>query len=111
MIRHSYVHLLLLILAIFSAASSDLFEICYAFIQKIWHLQIRSYEEDFLDQQIDWMRSVSDGAPVERTFIQFNTNLKARAMKDGEDGEDGEDGDGWILLDVIFAYLIALIVR
>jgi len=54
---------------------------------------------------------VSDGAPVERTFIQFNTNLKARVMKDGEDGEDGEDGDGWILLDVIFAYLIALIVR
>jgi len=33
-------------------------------------------DEDFLDQQIDWMRSVSDGAPVERTFIQFNTNLK-----------------------------------
>ena len=61
---------------------------------------ILSLEEDFLDQQIDWMRSVSDGAPVERTFIQFNTNLKARVMK------DGEDGDGWILLDVIFAYLI-----
>lgn len=73
--------------------------------KKFDHFQIRCYEEDFLDQQIDWMRSVSDGAPVERTFIQFNTNLKARVMK------DGEDGDGWILLDVIFAYLIALIVR
>ena len=34
-------------------------------------------EEDYLDTQIEWMRSVTDGAPVERTFIQFNTNLKA----------------------------------
>ena len=59
---------------------------------------IISVEEDFLDQQIDWMRSVSDGAPVERTFIQFSTSLKARVMK------DGEYGDGWTLLDVIFAY-------
>lgn len=33
-------------------------------------------DEDFLDQHIDWVRAVSDAAPVERTFIQFNTNLK-----------------------------------
>mmetsp|Transcript_2908 Transcript_2908/g.3300 ORF Transcript_2908/g.3300 Transcript_2908/m.3300 type:complete len:84 (+) Transcript_2908:3-254(+) len=33
-------------------------------------------DEDFLDQHIDWIRAVSDNAPVERTFIQFNTNLK-----------------------------------
>lgn len=33
-------------------------------------------DEDFLDQHIDWARAVSDAAPVERTFIQFNTNLK-----------------------------------
>eukprot|EP00913_Durusdinium_trenchii_P006800 g6392.t1 len=33
-------------------------------------------DEDYLDTQIEWMRSVTDGAPVERTFIQFNTNLK-----------------------------------
>ena len=40
---------------------------------------VSTLEEDFLDQHIDWIRSVSDGAPVERTFIQFNTNLKARS--------------------------------
>ena len=44
-------------------------------------------QEDFLDQHIDWARAVSDVAPVERTFIQFNTNMKARlssAQKNGQ---------------------------